>query len=90
MESIFITKIASRGWHYYGKTSWKSPKKGQCLNGDKENDKIALMHDPYAVAWKRKSKGKLVAEVVGHLPKEISRAAWFFPRTRRKDFLKSF
>ena len=25
----FKTKIASRGWHFYGKTTWKTPKKGQ-------------------------------------------------------------
>ena len=78
MESIFKTKIASRGWHFYGKTTWKSPKKGQRLYAEKENDKIALMHDPYAVAWKFKSHGKLIAETVGHVPKELSRAAWFF------------
>ena len=36
------------------------------------------MHDPYAVAWKMKSKGKLIDETVGHFPKELSRAAWFF------------
>ena len=35
------------------------------------------MRDPYAVAWKLKSKGKLVADIVGHMPKLISRAAWF-------------
>ena len=75
MESIFVTNIASRGWHYYRKTSWKSQKKGQCLYGEQENDKIALMIDPYAIAWKLKSKGKLIVETVGHVPKEISRAA---------------
>ena len=36
------------------------------------------MHDPYVVAWKLKSPGKLIAETVGHVPKELSRAAWFF------------
>ena len=35
------------------------------------------MHDPYAVAWKLKLKGKLVAGIVGHTPKEISKGAWF-------------
>ena len=25
-----------------------------------------------------KSKGKLIEKTVGHLPKELSRAAWFF------------
>ena len=36
------------------------------------------MHDPYAVVWKLKSKGKLVVNIVGHMLKEMSRAAWFF------------
>ena len=36
------------------------------------------MHDPYTVAWKLKSKGKLVADIFVHMPKEILRAAWFF------------
>ena len=78
MESVLKTKIANRGWHFYRKTSWKSPIKGQSLYGEKESDKIALMHDPDAVAWKMKSKGKLTDETVGHFPKELSRAAWFF------------
>ena len=76
MESVSKTKIASRGWHFYAKT-WTSPKKGQSLYGEKENDKIALMHDPYAVAWKMKSKGKLIDETVRHLQIELPRAALF-------------
>ena len=32
----------------------------------------------YAAAWKLKSKGKLVADIVDHVPKEISRTAWLF------------
>ena len=36
------------------------------------------MHDFYAVVWKLKSKGKMVADIVDHMPKEISVAAWFF------------
>ena len=31
------------------------------------------MHDPYAVAWKMKSNGKLIDETVGRFPKELSR-----------------
>ena len=45
---------------------------------EQETNKTVLMHDPYAVAWKLKSEGKLVADIVGHMPKEITRAAWFF------------
>ena len=74
MESVFKTKFASRGWHFYRKIQWKSPKKGQRLYAVKENDKIALMHDPYAVAWKMISQGKLIPETAGHVPKELSRA----------------
>ena len=32
----------------------------------------------HAVAWKRKLKTKLTADVVGHVPREISRAVWHF------------
>ena len=36
-------------------------------------------NDPYLCCpWKLKSKGKLVRDIVDHVPKEISRAAWFF------------
>ena len=49
----------------------------QSLFCEHETNKIVLMRDPYAVAWKLKSKGKLVADIVGHMPKLISRAAWF-------------
>ena len=31
----------------------------------------------YALAGKLKLKGKLVADIVGHMSREISRAAWF-------------
>ena len=78
MESVFKTTSASRGWHFYGKASWENPRKGERLCGEKEDDKVTLMHDPYAVAWKLKSPGKLIAETVGHVPNELSRAAWFF------------
>ena len=78
MESIFVTKIASKGWHFYGKSSWKNAKIGQSLFCEQETNKIVLMHDPYAVAWKLKSKAKLVTDIAGQMSKEISRAAWFF------------
>ena len=47
-------------------------KKGQSLYVEKKKDKIAMMHDPYLMAWDMKSKGKLIEETVGHLPKELS------------------
>ena len=51
---------------------------GQSLFCEQETNEIVLIHDPYAVARKFKSKGKLVADIFDHMPKEISRAAWFF------------
>ncbi len=47
------------------------------MYAEREKDKVASMHDPCAVAWKMKSKDKLTAETVGHIPKEVSRAASF-------------
>lgn len=51
---------------------------GQRLYGQKERDAEVLLVDHYAVAWMMKSKEKLVADVVGHVPQEISRFAYFF------------
>ena len=57
-------------WENHMENSKKGTK-----NAENEKDKIALMHDPYAVAWKINSKQKIIAETVGHIPKELSRAA---------------
>ena len=78
METTFKCKLASRGGHVYGKTIWSNPKEGEIIYAEQEKNKTALMHDPYSVAWKSKSKGKLMAEVLGHVPREISRAVTFF------------
>ena len=82
MESILSCKIASRGWHYYGKNTWKRPKKDEIVFAEKESSKTALEHDLYSITWKKKNKSKMTADVVGHVPKEISRAVFFFiPRS---------
>ena len=39
MEIIFQADIASRGWHVYGKSVWKNPKKTDNLTAEKETDK---------------------------------------------------
>ena len=78
MESILSCKIASRGWHYYGKNTWKRPKKDEIVFAEKESSKTALEHDPYSIAWKKKNKSKITADVVGHVPKEIFRVVFFF------------
>ena len=68
--------VASRDWHVYGKTVWSSPKKVQKLFAQRDEDAEALL--VYAVAWMLKSRSKLVADVVGHVPQEISRFVYFF------------
>ena len=36
------------------------------------------MIGPYSIAWMFKRVNKLVPDVVGHIPQEISRFVWFF------------
>lgn len=48
------------------------------MYGQRERDADALLVDQYAVAWMTKSKQKLVADVVGQVPQEISRFVYFF------------
>ena len=47
----------------------------------REEDKEALFVGEYSVAWLMKSKAKLVADVVGHVPKEISSLFYFVSNT---------
>ena len=77
MEVSFEENVASRGFHVYGKEVWKSPKTEQKLSAEKEKDSFALKIDPYSVAWKLKTKDKLIPVVVGHIPREISRFVSF-------------
>ena len=53
-------------------------KKGQSVYGEKENIYDRLDAWSLCGDWKMESKGKLIDETVGHFPKELSRAAWFF------------
>ena len=52
----------------------KSNKRKVLVQKDR-NDEIYFMYDLHAAAWKLKSKGNLVVDTVGYLPKEILRAA---------------
>ena len=53
-------------------------KKEGFLIGEQETDPVALLDDPYAIAWKLQKKDKLVPVVVGHIPREISWFVWHF------------
>ena len=78
MEVSVEMEIAARGWHVYGKTVWQSPRKGEKLTAEKETNRDALDIDPYAVAWMLKRKSKLTPDIVGHVPRDISRFIWYF------------
>ena len=78
MELTYTTRISSRDFHVYGKTVWRNPKRGEKIEVRKESSEIALLIDPHAIAWTRKSKARLVPDVVGHVPLELSRFIHFF------------
>ena len=71
-------RIASRGWHVYGKTIWKDPKKGEPVLAEKETNQNTIIIDRVPIAWKLKLKIKLTAYIITLTPKEISRAILFF------------
>ena len=61
-----------------GIIAWKTRGNGQKRTRLYSLKKKAAKHDPYFIAWKKKNKSKITADVVGHVPKEISRAVFFF------------
>ena len=69
----FEIKCASRGFHVY-REIWK-PKSGQELQVKHEEGNI---HDPFAMAFKLKTKETLTTIVVGHIPRELSRFCRYF------------
>ena len=44
----------------------------------KEENREALESDPYAVAWKIRCHDKVVPQIVGYVPREISRPIYYF------------
>ena len=72
-NGIHLKLQNSKSWvHYYRKICGNG-QKGTRLYSPKK--KAA---NPYSIAWKKKSKNKITADVVGHVPREISRAVFFF------------
>ena len=78
METSYSTLVACRGWHVYGNSVWQNPRRDEVLKLKKEENQTALLIDPHSVAFTRKSKLRLVPDIVGHVPIEISRFVWFF------------
>ena len=62
-----------RGFHVY-KEIWK-PVVGELLRCSHERNNI---YDRYAIAANKRLRGSLADSIIGHLPREISRATRFF------------
>ena len=73
-KQMFQIPCASRGFHAY-REIWR-PKLGEKLVADQE---INNVHDPFAISLETKVAGKLTeSEIVGHIPREISRFCHYF------------
>ena len=70
----FEVKIASRGYHVYKETTWMNASVDDRVNGDIETNPTSLNIDPYSCAIKNNGN------IVGHIPREISRHVYFFIR----------
>lgn len=71
---VFEIKCASRGFQVY-RDVW-NPRMGEKLNVQHEHGNV---HDPFALTLSVKRRGSFVEwEVVGHLPREISRFCYYF------------
>lgn len=79
MESVFKTKIASRGWHLYRKLFHLNQKLEKNYQFAKKKGKVAIEIDLYVVRWKLKRIERIAPVVVGHMPRQILRAICFFP-----------
>ena len=62
-----------RGFHVY-KEIWK-PIVGEPLRCSHERNNI---YDRYEIAANKRPRGRLADSIIGHLPREISRATRFF------------
>lgn len=70
----FEIPCASRGFHVYREV-W-TPRLGQSLKVEQEVNNV---HDPFAISLGTKIPGKLTdKEIVGHIPREISRFCHYF------------
>ena len=63
---------------YMERLLWTNPRKGEAVFAEQDTTKGAIRADAHAVAWKRKLLSKLTPDIIEHVPRELSRAIWFF------------
>ena len=68
MTYSFTATVASRGYHVYKITSWTNVKVGEKVTVEMETKKSSLEVDPYACAFKIKSRFFDTLITVGHIP----------------------
>ena len=76
----FHSKIASRGHHVYRNSTWRNAKSGDKVKVEIETNKLSKSIDPYVCAIKIKHMFFDTSLTVGHIPREISRHSYFFPK----------
>ena len=71
----FHEVIYSRGYHVYRNESWKNIYEGQSVEVSQD---VGNTKDPYCCKITIKLISKLTRTTLGHVPRELSRYAWFF------------
>ena len=72
----FQAKVASRGLHFFKKTSWENVNIDHEISVQLEPSEVSKKINPYCCAIKTMVSRKL--ETVGHIPREVLRYTYFY------------
>ena len=75
---FFSAEVGSRGYHVYRNTSWNQIYLNQAVVVHKEKNIVSLQIDPCCCAITITHVDKIGPVTVGHIPREVSRFAYFF------------
>ena len=75
MNFSFETKVALHGFHIYKNETWENVNLCKEISVQLETNEDYKKSDPYCCAMKTMASGKL--EIVGHIPREVSRHTYF-------------
>ena len=76
----FHSKIASREYHVHRNSTWQNAKSGYKVKVEIETNKSSKSINRYVCAIKIKHMFFDTSLTVGHIPREISRHSYFFPK----------
>lgn len=75
---VFEAIVASRGYHVFKNTTWSDARVGEFVEVQLETNRNSKQVDPYACAIRTKHFYYDAWRTVGHIPREISRHAFYF------------